>query len=168
MAKVNSTETGIKEASIWNNVNYFETARNYYTEWLHEGPEGAAGYGMLVGDLVSYKDDMWQFYLLLRQIVDIVLSRRIQKGCGALLSNLAKEHHTLFNELFPNVNLKPKGHLWMHYSRVLVQSGPIINLSTFRFESKHRDKNERPVLHAAKKILLTHFVLKNNLLCATD
>ena len=157
MAKLNSKETGIKEASIWKNVDYFETARNFYTDWLHEGPEGAAGYdmalilhhyviskklslnvlndrlrcfnytdnaitnapplilqseiqdkslkmsssemnnfilifGMLVGDLVSYEDDMWQFYLLLRPIIDIVLSRRIQKGCGALLSNLAKEH----------------------------------------------------------------------------
>ena len=32
VTKVNSKETGIKEASIWNNVDYFETARNFYTD----------------------------------------------------------------------------------------------------------------------------------------
>ena len=46
VAKLNSKETGIKEASIWNNVDYFETARNIYTDWLNERPEGAAGYDM--------------------------------------------------------------------------------------------------------------------------
>ncbi|RYA67249.1 hypothetical protein DD595_26405, partial [Enterobacter cloacae complex sp. 4DZ3-17B2] len=55
-------------------------------------------FSMLVGDLVPH-DDVWQLYLILRQIVDIVLSRRVQKGCGPLLSNLVTEHHTLFNKL---------------------------------------------------------------------
>ena len=225
MAKLNSKETGIKEPSIYNNVDYFKTARNFYTDWWHEGPEGAAGYdmalilhhyviskklflnvlndrlrcfnytdnaitnasplilqseiqdkclkmlssemnnfilifGMLVDDLVSYEDDMWQFYLLLRRIVDIVLSRRIQKGCGALLSNLVKEHHTLFNKLFLNVNLKPKGHLWVHYGRVLVQLGPIINLSTFRFESKHRDEKREASATCSRKNITHTLCLK--------
>ena len=43
VAELNPKETGIKEASIWNNVDYFETTRNFYTDWLHEGPEGTAG-----------------------------------------------------------------------------------------------------------------------------
>ena len=117
-------------------------------------------FGMLVDDLVSYEDDMWQFYLLLRRIVDIVLSRRIQKGCGALLSNLVKEHHTLFNKLFLNVNLKTKGHLWVHYGRVLVQLGPIINLSTFRFESKHRDEKREASATCSRKNITHTLCLK--------
>ena len=120
-------------------------------------------FGMLVGDLVSHEDDMWQFYLLLRRIVDIVLSRRIQKGCGALLSNLVKEHHTLFNKLFPNVNLKPKGHLWVHCGRILVQSGPIINMSTYRFESKHRDKKREASATCSRKNITHTLCLKEQL-----
>lgn len=38
--------TGIKEVSAWDNVNSFETKKKYYCDWLHDGPEGAAGVDM--------------------------------------------------------------------------------------------------------------------------
>lgn len=155
VCNLNSKESGIKEESVWNKVDYFKT----FTDWLHEGPEGTAGFdmalildhyvskkcvenrlslnvlndrlrsfnykdngiknvpplilqseikekklkmtasemqnfilifGMLVGDLVPH-NEVWQFYLFLRQIVDLVLSRRLQNGCGNILSNLVKK-----------------------------------------------------------------------------
>ena len=39
-------------------------------------------FGVLVGDLVPLEEYVGQFHFLLRQIVDIVLSRRVKEGYG--------------------------------------------------------------------------------------
>ena len=51
----------------------------------------------------------------------------------------------------------------MHYGRVLVQSGPIINLSTFRFESKHRDKKRQASATCSPKNITHTLFLKEQL-----
>ena len=38
--KSNVSESGIKEKSVWNDVLFFETEKNFVVDLLHDGPEG--------------------------------------------------------------------------------------------------------------------------------
>ncbi|XP_024884336.1 uncharacterized protein LOC112462665, partial [Temnothorax curvispinosus] len=91
---------------------------------------------LLIGDYVS-PDEVWEFYLTLRNIYDIVAAKDIQPGCYIQLANYVTEHHRLYIKLFKD-NLKAKHHNMVHYARIMQKSGPIIALSTIRNESKNR------------------------------
>jgi len=95
-------------------------------------------FGVIVGDLVNEENQFWQLYLLLRQIMDIVLAKRLYKGAAFQLKALIEEHHRLFVSLTGKC-LTPKMHFFIHYPRVIAESGPISHLSTIRKEAKHRD-----------------------------
>jgi len=97
-------------------------------------------FSVLVGDLILVNDDVWKLYLLMREIMDIVMCRKLQKGYANVLRTLVIEHLKLFKKLFPNERVKPKGHNFIQYGTVFEQSGPLINLSSIRFEGKHKDK----------------------------
>ena len=46
---------------------------------------------------------------------------------------------TLFIEYFEKFgNLKPKMHLWLHYTRVMLLNGPVIHYSSMKFERKNK------------------------------
>lgn len=75
----------------------------------------------------------------MRQIVDIVMYVT-DKPSICLLKPLVTENLSIFKEVFPNEQIKPKAHNFVHYSNVLEQSGPIIILSSIRFEAKHKSK----------------------------
>lgn len=92
----------------------------------------------------------------MRQIMDIVMCRKLQRSYAYLLRTLVTEHLKLFKELFPHERVKPKGHNFIHYGTVLEQSGPLINLSSIRFESKHKDKKKK--LYNIKKKYYENFV----------
>lgn len=95
-------------------------------------------FGIIVGDLVDEENQFWQLYLLLRQIMDIVLAKRLYKGAACQLKVLIEEHHKLFVSL-TGKSLTPKMHFFTHYPRVIAESGPTSHLSTIRKEAKHRD-----------------------------
>jgi len=83
---------------------------------------------MLVGDLVPHEDPVWQLYLSMRQIVDIVMCFVTDKPSISLLKTLVAENLSIFKEVFSNEQIKPKAHNFVHYSNVLEQSGLIIKL----------------------------------------
>lgn len=92
---------------------------------------------MLVGDLVSHDDDVWEFVIILKKILDLVSTKTIEKECVSLLEFLVAEHHKMYLKLF-NDRLKPKHHFMVHYGTIMRMSGPLGLLSSMRYESKNR------------------------------
>lgn len=96
-------------------------------------------FGILVGDRIPHGDEAWQLYLTLREIVDIITCPKITTSGIKKLEDLIQFHHNLFKEFFGN--LKSKFHVMIHYMKILLQNGPLINFWSMRFESKHRELN---------------------------
>ncbi|XP_070529955.1 uncharacterized protein [Cardiocondyla obscurior] len=95
-------------------------------------------FGIFVGDLVYEDNPYWQLYLLMRQILDVILAKKLSKGSISYLKVLIQEHHELFISL-AGESLTPKLHFLIHYPTIIEQSGPISHLSTIRCEAKQRN-----------------------------
>ncbi|XP_036320474.1 uncharacterized protein LOC118734989 [Rhagoletis pomonella] len=204
-------KTGIKERSVWDGVQSFQSVENYAVCFLHDGFEGVLKYvmaqilhyycselkptsqrlsidvvngrlksfdylhsnisnkppiisekelrskhlsmsgaemqnfvyifAMIVGDLVPH-DNVWQLYLQLRKITELCLAKKFQKECGSLMRVMVEEFILMLKEIFPRENVKPKLHNWTHYGTIMEEAGPIIDLSTSKFESKHKLKKK--------------------------
>lgn len=151
---------GIKEACIWNDLNYFHVYTNLSCDVMHDLFEGMYRYDMaliinhyiklkcfsltilnfriqyfnynhfeknipptitkesltngsiifsasemlclvrnfnlIIGDLVPQADEVWQFYLVLKQINDIVTATQISSSMLKYLKHLISEHHHMF------------------------------------------------------------------------
>lgn len=74
----------------------------------------------------------------MREILDIILAKRLSKSSISCLKILIQEHHELFIFLTGKI-LTPKMHILTHCPRIIKQSGPTSHLSTIRNEAKHRD-----------------------------
>lgn len=120
-------------------------------------------FSVLVGDLILVNNNVWKLYLLMRQIMDIVMCRKLQRGHANLLKTLVIEHLKLFKKLFPNERVKPKGHNFVHYGTVLEQSGPLINLSSILFEVKHKDKKREANCITSRKNITKTLCIKEQL-----
>ncbi|KAB0790251.1 hypothetical protein PPYR_15412, partial [Photinus pyralis] len=94
-------------------------------------------FGLLVGDLVPATEESWSLYLKLRQILDILLSRKMSSEHINLLRTLIAELNELYLH-FSKSKLKPKFHFCCHYPRMAEKFGPLCNIWSMRFEAKHR------------------------------
>ncbi|XP_041693785.2 uncharacterized protein LOC121532136 isoform X1 [Coregonus clupeaformis] len=72
---------------------------------------------LLFGDLIQSDDQHWHLLLLLLHIVNIVFSPVLTEGMTIYLKHLIIDHHQLFKQLFPAINLLPKHHFMIHYPR---------------------------------------------------
>ncbi|KAK5642055.1 hypothetical protein RI129_008222 [Pyrocoelia pectoralis] len=54
-------------------------------------------------------------------------------GQKSLLTNLASQHHKLYQELF-HLNLKPRHHNLLHYTLIIRTVGPLYQMKTLSFE----------------------------------
>lgn len=95
--------------------------------------------GFIIGDKIPENDPVWEVFLLLKQIVSVVTSRTIQESTPKLLKSLIEEHHSLYLKVFNSQTLKPKHHIITHYPEIMTRVGPLNNISSMRFEAKHRN-----------------------------
>lgn len=102
---------------------------------------------LAVGDLVPEDDTIWQFYLTLRQLMDIVLSPSISEMQVEALSVLVSEYLECHLTLFPHNTIKNKHHHLTHFPSLIRKIGPLIRYSCMRFESKHQ--RSKKLLHIA-------------------
>lgn len=85
-------------------------------------------FGIFVGDLVDENDEFWQLYLLLHDIFDIILAKKLPSNIGHVLQILVKEHNELYLKI-TRETLKPKHHFLVHYGRIFSHIGPFANVS---------------------------------------
>ncbi|XP_011866318.1 PREDICTED: uncharacterized protein LOC105561171 [Vollenhovia emeryi] len=119
-------------------------------------------FGVIVGDLVYEDNPYWQLYLLMRQILDIILAKRLSKGSISRLKILIQEHHELFISL-TGENLTPKMHILTHYPRIIEQSGPTSHLSTIRNEAKHRDFTQAAAANMSRLNIAHSLAIKHQM-----
>lgn len=93
---------------------------------------------ILLGDLVPCNLEVWKWFLLLRKICDILLSKSVPIDIVYELKNLISNYLTLRLQLFPHDNLKPKHHYMVHYPKLILLLGPLVRVWCMRFEAKHR------------------------------
>lgn len=93
--------------------------------------------GLLVGNKVPEDNEVWQLYIRLRRIADILSSPRISEGMILTVEYEIKKHHTLFKEKYGN--FKFKYHKATHFHRKIRDHGPPIHVSCMKFEHKHQE-----------------------------
>ena len=81
-------------------------------------------------------DAVWKLVLILRNIVQLVVSPCLSKNDIVHLHYLVKKYLELRILVFDDVPLRPKHHYLLHCARLILEYGPIIHCSTIRFESK--------------------------------
>lgn len=95
--------------------------------------------GLIVGPYIPEDHEVWELFLLLRQLLDRLLVQnevilnRTDFQVSHLVSNLCPEYRRLTNS-----SLKPKFHYLLHYARMMKKFGPLCSYWTMRFEGKHR------------------------------
>ena len=99
---------------------------------------------------------------MLRQILDIALAKRLSANIALILKVLIEEHHQLYIDLTKETP-KPKFHIFAHSPEIFLQSGPISNVSSIRFEVRHRELTG-PVLVNMSRFNICHSdAVKNQL-----
>lgn len=119
-------------------------------------------FGLFVGDFIPENDHVWNLYLHLRQILDIVMSTSIQKETCILLETLITEHHQLYLQ-YSGKLLTTKYHFLLHYPDLLVKFGPFVALWSMRFEAKHRTSKIAANSSASRRNICKSIALKHQL-----
>lgn len=119
-------------------------------------------FNLLIHDLVPDSDPHWELYLMLREITSILNCRSINNSIISYLQNLISQHHSTFINLFEQ-HLRPKYHFAIHYPSILHQIGPIVNISSMRYESKHQEFKQMARVARSRKNLLYTLALKYQL-----
>lgn len=93
--------------------------------------------------LYDYRDNskllkVWPCIDTMLKILRIVYSSTITKNDLKDLKHFVSMHLELMIELF-KVDLIPKHHMMTHYHFIIEMVGPLVHLSTLRYETKHRD-----------------------------
>ncbi|KAJ8909351.1 hypothetical protein NQ315_014971 [Exocentrus adspersus] len=118
--------------------------------------------GLMFGDLIPVGNRVWKIYIILRKILDILFLDNVSEHDCILLKKYVAEHHTLYQELF-KLPLKPKHHNVVHYPWIMDKVGPLKNMSTLRYESKHREF-KKAANAVSSRVNITHtLALKNQL-----
>lgn len=91
----------------------------------------------IIGDVVPHNDPVWQFYLKLLEITEILIADSITEPLSRFLENLIQEHHESYISIF-NTHLKPKHHFMLHYREIINKIGPLSSTSSIRYEAKHK------------------------------
>ena len=87
---------------------------------------------MLIGQCAPCEEPAWQILIDLKDIVDLVVSPVHTEDSIAYLGFKISEHRIRFQEVFPDCDLKPKH----HYPYLIRKFGPLVAISTMRFEAK--------------------------------
>ncbi|KAB0793118.1 hypothetical protein PPYR_12738 [Photinus pyralis] len=122
-------------------------------------------FGVMMGDLVPVDDPVWELYLCLREILDVVLSNAVTTEIANMFETLVSEHNELFITLF-NEKLKPKFHFILHYASIMKMVGPLRHIWSMRYESKHRQSKVTAGVTCSRRNILYTLALKHQLILA--
>ena len=117
---------------------------------------------LVIGDLVP-EDSYWKVLINLRHLVEISFSPVIHTDTYVYLGMIVAEYLKLLNEVFPN-SLKPKHHFLIHHARVMKEMGPLPQISTIRFESKHQEGKKTATVSRSRKNISKTLSVKHQLI----
>lgn len=76
--------------------------------------------------------------MLLKDVVEIVMSTHFTDELIHFLNHKICEHRELLQKTFPNYKLRPKHHFIEHYPQMVKVFGPLIDVWTMCYEGKHK------------------------------
>lgn len=76
---------------------------------------------LLIADLITPEDGLWECFLYLHDILAICMSPCISPMTISYLSELVKIHHSLFKDYY-QVNITPKFHYMVHLPELIKRS----------------------------------------------
>lgn len=91
----------------------------------------------IAGPYVVTDDEIWDLLLTLRELLDKLLSPRIDKSTLEQARGLIRDF-LLSYKTVTKKPLTPKFHFLIHYPGVMEKYGPLSQLWTMRFEAKHK------------------------------
>ncbi|KAE8743397.1 hypothetical protein FOCC_FOCC011002 [Frankliniella occidentalis] len=118
--------------------------------------------GEMIGDLIPEDEPVWEYYLVLRDLLDILYAPSFPRGTDVFLRNKVREHHELYIETF-NEHLKPVHHALLHYWRYVKAVGPLVHTSTSRYESKNREGKIAAYSTESRVNIIVTLMIKNQL-----
>ncbi|XP_064468606.1 uncharacterized protein LOC135381211 [Ornithodoros turicata] len=95
-------------------------------------------FAVYVGDCVPCGHSAWELYLQLREIVNIVMCRKLPTSYVPYLHRIINFFCLDFRALFPEAAVPCKMHYLAHYPSFVYKYGPLVNIWAMRFESKHQ------------------------------
>ena len=93
---------------------------------------------LMIADRISENDPHWNLFLTLLYICNLVFSSVISSGHVSYLRDLIAVHHKTFKLLYPEKNLKYKHHRMVHYTLIIMKSGPLLSMCVICNEAKHK------------------------------
>ncbi|KAG9277980.1 hypothetical protein AMEX_G5760 [Astyanax mexicanus] len=114
---------------------------------------------LMIGSTIPEQEPSWEILMDLKEIVEIAVSTTLSEEILCYLESKISDHRNprkLLLDTFPDFKLRPKHHFIEHYAHLVRCFGPLVDLWTIRFESKHNFFKQ--VVHNAlsfKNVLLT-------------
>ncbi|KAJ8280847.1 hypothetical protein GJAV_G00059800 [Gymnothorax javanicus] len=107
-----------------------------------------------IGEYVPDGTEVWELYLLCRELVEICIAPVIRKNWLPYLQQLVIDHNYLFSQY--SDSFPCKFHYICHYHRLISEFGPVRNMWCMRFEAKHQYfKRIADVLHNFRNVALS-------------
>lgn len=121
--------------------------------------------GVLIGEWISYQNQKWQVFLLLKEISEIVLNDSVNENLVKHLQTLITEHHTLFLKVYDKP-LRPKHHFMLHYPEIMRKIGPLTQVWSMRCEAKHKELKQIAKSTTSRKnicqTIMQRYILSQN------
>lgn len=117
--------------------------------------------GLMIGDLIAEGLEVWEIWIKLCEIVDVLMASSVHKNDSMQFKILVDEHHKLYIKYFGH--LKPKHHHMVHYLLILKKSGPLHHIWSMRAEQKHRESKLTANVSCSFKNMLKTLMFKNQL-----
>lgn len=117
---------------------------------------------ILIGDLIPSDEPVWDFYIILYKMLDVLLSRTVSNSSISYLQTLIEEHHQIYCDLFKET-LKPKFHLLVHYPRIMTKVGPVRHIWVMRYEGFHKQLKSTASIVTSRVNLLRTLCIKQQL-----
>lgn len=119
---------------------------------------------LIIGDLVPRNDTNWECFLKLLKICEICTAPVLSENSAAYIEILIEEHHSMFQKVY-NMSIIPKMHFMVHYSRQILDYGPLIHTWTMRHEAKLRVIKRAARISNFKNVCQTVTKRHQHLLC---
>ncbi|KYQ48388.1 hypothetical protein ALC60_12569 [Trachymyrmex zeteki] len=163
--KLPDKSTGIKEPCIWNDLKYFDVTENIAGDIMHDIYEGICRYelGSILNSFIKNKFFSLEFLnqrikffnygIYERNTVPLIKADHI-KRCQIIMSAAEMACFVRYLGLIVGDKIPENNSAWQII-------GPLINISSMRFEAKHRDlkKNANVV---QSRVNITFTVAKKN------
>ena len=71
---------------------------------------------LIIGHKIPHEDIHWECFLLLVQIIQLCTAKVSSLSSALFLASLVDQHHQMFVDCYPGVNVLPKMHYMVHLS----------------------------------------------------